>query len=352
MDSTVFPPNISSFEDLQSFIERTPAALANCYFSIDYDAPTTLSCEVDGSAYKGDGSAYTVEGRPFHATLFGQVATAVASLTLGQKYMKQRATFLIKSHSDAGPTLCQMFADQANSISVAVLHDDRRDQARKEVWVSMQEGVDASGSTYMEIDVDRLRYELYRRDVGGVSLVPSLPVGDLTLPFHPGDWVVFEATLHKSEIKQPYPQRDYSIRATRTLLLQLGTSHDTDGFTSPAMEHADPLLVTHLSSSSGSSMPLGKGAHEYQEESPPNGSDLSDTHTLDSVDMGATPVGIAPETARVLTPDLYLEDLEAMETPRTKRKRHGDDNDGAGDAGPSRAKRRGARATTVNIAKK
>ncbi|KAJ7461257.1 hypothetical protein B0H11DRAFT_2241698 [Mycena galericulata] len=295
-DFTAIPTNL---QDLGIYLAKTPTALADSYFGIDYEGPKTMS-------YSPDHSVYTVDGQPFVTTLLGQVSAEV-------KCVNDRRTFRIGMAPNTGYGLLQIFADQANSLAVAVLHDDRRDTEAKmtpDVHVCLNaDRSTAQGATYMEVDVDdhnERQCVLYIRD--GNYLVPTVPLSDAAWPLRHGDWVVIKATLHKCETKQPYHRREYVILATHILLLG---SLDDSIIESPRDTAEDEMTVQNTADLSDTSTLDSDDAENPRHQV---------SHTKDQSDQSEHTAPWPPgrrqsvPAHRTVTPNLYLEDLEAMAT--------------------------------------
>ncbi|KAJ7444398.1 hypothetical protein B0H11DRAFT_2233299 [Mycena galericulata] len=324
MEYTPFPSALHTFHDLLSHLrDCSPQALCNSYFTVDYDAPTMQS-------YKPDASVYTTDAKPFLTTIFGQVVGRVKS-------ENHQRTFRIQAGPESGLELVRAFREQADNFAVAVLSDDQKDLANHltpEVHAcSDANRANASDATYMEIHVDNhsdRRCILYKQD--GESLIPTVPVGDSAWPLRAGDWVLMQVTLHKWETMEPYHRRDYRILASRMKVLAL-TKDGDDNVAVPG-SHAASLKFENKCDDNSVPTEAEDGSRTVDANTDclqtgvdlaagESSKELSDSTTLDSVDPSASTPAVPHVNLSTVTEDsrLYLEDLEAMETPKTPRKR-------------------------------
>ncbi|KAJ7120913.1 hypothetical protein C8R44DRAFT_877237 [Mycena epipterygia] len=221
MEAPLWPNHIQSLAALAAYLQspRT-TSWSGALFDVDFHQPEPLSYRPDITAYMTD------DGSPFKAVAFGQVLRRV-------RFADAHRTFTIHIADDAPADLKKLFQAQIKVLSAPVKDDDFKDidanlascgrtgpNVNPCTDAHRISGVGSTIDVHTDHDGTRLCVLHTYPEANGPPILSTPRAAAAAWPLNVGDWVLFEASLHKREDMLGMTPRDYELLARHIRVLE------------------------------------------------------------------------------------------------------------------------------------
>ncbi|KAJ7910223.1 hypothetical protein B0H13DRAFT_2329499 [Mycena leptocephala] len=300
----------------------TSLALHNCWYTVDFFAP-----------YHGETAFVDQDDALFEPIVFGSIVSPVTC-------DDGNNVCIIRVALDADEGLKSIYMDQVQRLRAPITVDDIRDVALDRSpcvspWTNSEQIPQHSGGVIrVHTNFTSVHLPCPDKDVLDV-IVPKVAVD---FPFKPGDWVLFQATMHKMESSSETGPRAYELRARHMRLLTFlpdyitnGSISGVDASVSAPINNEETSIKSHAP---GSSEPYVLDIPEIKLTSPASGPSAApprpaamagaDSSSVYPVDAD-TPEAAAPHEEHVAIPVTPKKRAERTDTGservRKKKKR-------------------------------
>ncbi|KAJ7659691.1 hypothetical protein DFH06DRAFT_1326708 [Mycena polygramma] len=322
-----WPRDIDSQADLLRYLkaERTPA-LHDCWYTADFFPPREQAGS-DATAYVDD------QGVPVSVVVFGSLLCKVTA-------DGDERVCTIRVALSATEELKGLFKDQAARLSDPIQSDGISDiileiDPQVEPWASPI-CVAASGGT-INVNVSVAEFHVPGEDG---ELRSSTPRNAAHFALKIGDWVLFQATMHKVYTAEEPGLRTYILRAHHGRRLDFDAVRLSVLNASPPSESSSEAASSHTMSSISHSPPPPS---ESGSQAPPSesSSEAASSHTMLSISHSPPP------------PDNALESVSEVSTPlvtgRSRKRKASTSGDQGGSARLRRSGRQSEAKEKTNV---